>query len=264
MSAEENQAANNSGGDDVPLTVELLADLQAGLLDDATAAQVRRRVRADPDATAVLRALNRVRGDVAALATDTGSAPDPPPEVAARHAEMLAAMLRSTGPTTPTPPRYRRAAHALRPGSGLAKTAAAAAGLGAFIAAIGVGTAALMRTPTTAGPAPNAAPTAQHITVSSSNAVIPLTDDQLLGLLEHSPDYGPLRDPARRASCLSGLGYPVSTPILGARLIEINGRHGVLLVLPGETTDKVAVIAVPATCSAVDTGLLASTVLARR
>lgn len=35
---------------DPALTVELLADLQAGLLDDETAAQVRRRIRTDPEA----------------------------------------------------------------------------------------------------------------------------------------------------------------------------------------------------------------------
>ena len=37
-------------GADPPLTVELLADLQAGLLDDESAARVRRRVRDDPEA----------------------------------------------------------------------------------------------------------------------------------------------------------------------------------------------------------------------
>lgn len=44
---------------DPPLTVELLADLQAGLLDDATAARIRSRVRSDPQAQQILRALNR-------------------------------------------------------------------------------------------------------------------------------------------------------------------------------------------------------------
>ena len=69
---------------DPPLTVELLADLQAGLLDDDTAARVRRQVRADPEAEATLRALNQVRRDVAAVGADPTSAPDAPPDVIAR------------------------------------------------------------------------------------------------------------------------------------------------------------------------------------
>ena len=68
-----------SGSADPPLTVELLADLQAGLLDDDAAARVRRQVRADPDAQATLGALNRVRSEVAGLSADPASAPDPPP-----------------------------------------------------------------------------------------------------------------------------------------------------------------------------------------
>ena len=36
--------------DDPPLTVDSLADLQAGLHDDNTAARLRNKVRTDPDA----------------------------------------------------------------------------------------------------------------------------------------------------------------------------------------------------------------------
>src|ERR1700735_2610307 len=53
--------------DDPPLTVDSLADLQAGLHDDNTAARLRNQVRTDPDARQTMAALNRVRGDVAAL-----------------------------------------------------------------------------------------------------------------------------------------------------------------------------------------------------
>ena len=56
--------------DEPPLTVELLADLQAGLLDDESAARVRQRVRDNPEAERILRALNQVRCDVATLAAE--------------------------------------------------------------------------------------------------------------------------------------------------------------------------------------------------
>jgi hypothetical protein len=99
--------------------------------------------------------------------------------------------------------------------------------------------------------------------VSTPPMVIPLSQAQILGLLNRSPDYGPLNDPARRASCLTGLGYPASTQVLGAQQIDINARPGVLLVLRGDTPDNLVVLAVALNCSAADTGLLASTQVPR-
>jgi hypothetical protein len=248
MSAGEGPPA---GSADPPLTVELLADLQAGLLDDDTAARVRRQVRADPDAEATLRALNRVRSAVGAVGADPASAPDPPPAVTAR---ISAALRSASGSST------GGAAHSARPHTRPARLIAGVAGACAVVAAIGLGTAALVNAPT---PMPSTQITAEHITVSTPPMAIPLSQAQLLGLLDRSPDYGPppgpLNDPARRASCLTGLGYPASTRVLGAQTIEINARPGVVLVLPGDTPDSLTVFAVALNCSAADTGLLVST-----
>ena len=237
---------------DPPLTVELLADLQAGLLDDDAAARVRKRVREDPQAEHILRALNQVRRDLAAMGADPTSAPDVPPQVTAR----ITAALRSAGEVQP----HRGAAHSARPHIRPARVAVTVAGVGAVLAAVGLGTAALINTPE---PAPSTPVTAEHITVSTPPMTIPLSQAEILGLLNRSPDYGPLSDPARRASCLGGLGYPASTQVLGARPIEINTRPGVLLVLPGGAPDDLAVFAVAPNCSAADTGLLANTQVPR-
>jgi hypothetical protein len=246
-------AADRDAADaDPPLTVELLADLQAGLLDDDSAARVRKRVRDDPQAEEIMRALNQVRCDVATMGADPTSAPDVPPQVTAR----ISAALRSAGDAQAP----SGAVHSARPRIRPAKVAAMAAGGGAVLAAMGVGTAALINAPE---PAPSAPATAQHITVSTPPMTIPLSRAEILGLLKHSPDFGPLTDPARRASCLSGLGYPASTQVLGARPIEINARPGVLLLLPGEAPDNLAVVAVATDCSAADTGLLANTQIPR-
>jgi hypothetical protein len=232
------------------LTVELLAELQAGLLDDDTAARVRARVRADPDAAQTLRGLNRVRRDVAALGAHP---PDPAPAgVVAR----VGAALRSAAPPDPSSP----AAHAARPGNTRARLAVALAGLAATAAAIGVGAAALVTTPS---PAPSTPTTAQHITVTRPLAVIPLSDPQIFALLARAPDYGELTDPQRRASCLSGLGYPASAALLAAQPIELTSRPAELLVLPGTAPDTLAVLAVAPSCSSADTGLLAQRVVHR-
>ncbi|OBJ51847.1 hypothetical protein [Mycobacterium sp. 1423905.2] len=240
MSAAEN---------DPPLTVELLADLQAGLLDDDTAARVRNRVRTDPEAQRMLLGLQQVRHDVAAVGAD----PDSAPEVPAAVTDKVSAALRSAPSTT-------GAAHAARPPLRPARIAAGIAGLVAVAVAIWVGTTALLREPP---PAPSAPTTAQHITVSTPPATIPLSAAEIRDLLNQPPDYGPLTTAGMRASCLGGLGYPTSVQVLGARQIEINARPLVLLVVPGDTPDSLAAFAVALNCSAADTGLLASTVVPR-
>jgi hypothetical protein len=248
----------DDAGAEPALTVELLADLQAGLLDDEAAARVRRQVRANPAAEGVLRALNQVRRDVAAVGTDPTSAPEPRPEATARIAEALG----SAGP--PRESASGGAAHSARPHIRPTRIAAGVAGLTAVLAAIGFGTVALLNAP---APTPSTEVTAEHITVSTPPMVIPLSQAEILGLLDRSPDFGPvggpLNDPQRRASCLSGLGYPASTRVLGARPIEINARPGVVLVLPADTPQNLAVFAVSLNCTAADTGLLADTQIPR-
>ncbi|OBA81832.1 hypothetical protein A9W99_12775 [Mycobacterium sp. 1164966.3] len=232
---------------DPPLTVDLLADLQAGLLDDDVAARVRSRVRADPEAEDILRALNRVRTDLGDLGADSNSAAPP---------AGVTAALRSSA-----------AAHSARPPIRPGRLIAVVAGSGALIVAVGLGTSALLNAPQ---PTSSTQATADHITVpgpaTGATAALPLSQAQILELLDHSPDYGShgaLEDPPRRASCLRGLGYPPSTSVLGARPVEVNSRPAVLLVLPGDTPQDLAVFAVGLNCSAVDTGLLASTQVPR-
>jgi hypothetical protein len=244
----------DDAGADPPLTADALADLQAGLLDDDTAARLRKKVRADPDAKQTMDALNRVRRDIAALGADASSAPDVAPGVIDR----VAAALRAERPE-----RSRlRAAHTIRRGSlpRSARVAVAAAGLAAVAAAVWLGTAALIKTPSST---PSRPTTAEHITVSRPPTTIPLSDQQILALLDREPDFGPFADPQRRTSCLAGLGYPAAARVLAARQIEIAGRPAIVLVLPGDTPGTVRALAVTPTCSSVNTGLLADRIVNR-
>jgi anti-sigma factor RsiW len=234
-------------GDDPPLTVHTLADLQAGLLDDDTAAKLRKRVRTDPHAAQLMDALNRVRRDVADL--DGSSAPEVDPAVV----DGVSAALRADQPG---------AAHSVRPGRlpRSARIAVAGTGLAAVAVAIWLGTSALLKAP---APTQSEPTTIDHITVSRPPATIPLSDQEILGQLDRVPDFGPLADPQRRASCLAGLGYPADTRLLGARPVDIAGRPAVLLLLPGDTPGAVTALAVAPTCSSIDTGLLADRIVNR-
>ncbi|OBI83017.1 hypothetical protein [Mycobacterium asiaticum] len=217
-----------SDDNDPPLTVELLADLQTGLLDDDTAARVRRQIRTDPQAAEQLQALQRVRTDLAAAGATSSEQP--------------------------------RAAHAARPPVRPARLIAGIAGVCAVVAAVAVGTTALLHEPP---PTASTPATANHITVSTPVPVIPLSDQEIRGLLHRAPDFGALTNGAQRASCLAGLGYPASAQVLGAQPVDVNARPGVVLVMPGDTPDTVIAYAVALNCSAADTGMLASTAIPR-
>ncbi len=216
----------DDAGADPPLTVESLADLQAGLLDDDTAARLRKKVRADPHARQTMDALNRVRRDIAAVGADGSSAPDVDPDVVDR----ITAALRAERPGRTA----RRAAHTISPGRlpRAARVAVGVTGLVAAAVAAWLGTAALITAP---APAPSRPTTAEHITVSRPPRTIPLSDQQILALLDNQPDFGPLADPQRRVSCLAGLGYPSDARVLGARPVQIAGRPAVVLLLPADT-----------------------------
>jgi hypothetical protein len=240
----DDDARHESG----PIMPESLADLQAGLLDDAAAAALRERVRTDPDAAAMLAALDRIRGDLADLGTDEPSAPDVPAEVTARVGAALQAA-----------PPPRRPAHSFRH-TPRWQMVGVVAGIGAAAIGIVLGLMMLVRAPAPSFPA---GPTAKSITVSRPASDLPLSAPQIAGLLSRSPDYGALADPQRRASCLSALGYPPATAVLGAGPVDMHGRPAVLILLPADTPKTVRALIVEPDCNAAHTGLLASTVVSR-
>jgi hypothetical protein len=241
----------NAGHEPQPITPELLADLQAGLLDDDTAAALRQRIRTDPDAAEMLAALDRVRRDLADLATDDASAPDVPAEVTARVGAALQAAPPHRTPSAP--------AHSVRH-TPRWQLVALVAGVGAAVVGVVVGALMLVRDP---APTRSAGPTAESITVSRPATELPLSDPQIVGLLSHSPDYGPLAEPQRRASCLSGLGYSAATPLLGAQPVDMHGRPAVLLVLAADTPKKLLALVVEPDCNSAHSGLLANTLVTR-
>lgn len=147
--------------------------------------------------------------------------------------------------------------HAARPPLGPPR-AMTVAGAVAATAAVAIGTVALLRTPAADEITP-----VRKMTVDSTTPPFPLSAGDLVWLLGRPPDLGPLADPGRRASCLSGLGYPASAPVLGARPLraaaDTDDADSVILVLEGDDSGRLTAVAVPATCSAADTGLIAET-----
>ena len=197
---------SEDAGHDSPLTVDDLADLQAGLLDDETAARLRKKVRDDPDAQQTIDALNRVRRDVAALGSDASSAPAVAPAVV----DGIGAALRAQRPG----PGRSRPAHTVRSGRlpRSARIAVAVAGLVAAAAAVWLGTAALIAAP---APTPSRPTTVEHITVSRPPAMIPMSDQQILALLDRRTGLRPTRRTATPRLLPGRLGLSGGRPGAG-------------------------------------------------
>src|SRR3569833_3390178 len=88
-----------------PWSVDVLADLHAGVLDDAQAAELWALVTADPEAREILAALDATQAELASLAD--APAPPMPAEFAARLDAALAAEAAARFPerTQPSAPQ---------------------------------------------------------------------------------------------------------------------------------------------------------------
>jgi hypothetical protein len=244
---DDSTPATPGPDDDTPVTLEQLAELQAGLLDDATAARLRQRIRDDPELARRLAALDQVRRDLAGL--DATPAPETPAEVTAQ----IGAALRAAQPGRPGPPTHA-ASHQIP-----WRRTAAVLGVTAAAAGIGVGTVVLLDD-SEHPPASATGPTAEYLKAPRHSGM-PLPDRQIVGLLSRAPNLGPLADAAHRDSCLRGLGYATDTPVLGATTLDSDGGPQVVLVLPGTAPKTVMALLVTAKCNAADAGLLADAVL---
>jgi hypothetical protein len=229
------------------LDPELLADLDAGVLDDDRAAQVRAAAAADPRATAVLAALAATRADLAAL-------PDPPvpAHVAAQWDAALAAEAGRPGARTPgaTPPtgagRRHRAGRIRRFRPRPAQVAAA------VLAAVLAGSLFWARP---AVPDAGRLPSLDQVDLAgAARAALGATDT------------GGLADPGRRAACLRFVAPPgvaPDAPLLGGRRVETGGAEAVLLLLSTGELGRFHVVVVDAGCGPDGGRLLRSEVIGR-
>ena len=241
-------ARATAAGRPMPITPEMLADLQAGLLDDATA----RGCAGGLHRSRCRRGLGRRR---------------------ARHGDGAGGRRAAGRPTqaggTSTPVgssrsrRLRRkAAHAARgsrPRSRRLRRLGALAGLFAAVVAVGLGAVMLVRPP----PAPSSGPTAEHVTVSPRRTVYRCPTRRSSGCLPTGPTTGrsPTRNAERPASTAWAIRRPPRCSVPGPWTSP--AALGVLLVLPGDTAKTVVALVVAPNCSAAGTELLASTVVTR-
>ncbi|MGX7823759.1 hypothetical protein ACTG9Q_01580 [Actinokineospora sp. 24-640] len=232
------------GPDGPPWPVDLLADLHAGVLEPSRAADVRARVGADPDARAVLDALDSVRADLSGY----GAAPAPPmPEhFAARlDAAMAEEARRAFGKPAPVvdlAAARRKRGRLAGWGVGVLATAAAAVAV-AFVALPD----SQDTTGGVAAPQPAASQPAAEPPLALSQGDIGASVNDVVGARE----YGPLDDKAGLDRCLGANDLdPAEEQIVGVRPVTLEGKPGVMALMLTSQPGTFRVLVVAPDCSA--------------
>lgn len=245
------------------LSADLLADLDAGLLDPTRAAEVRAAAARDPHAAAVLAALAATRADLGELAD-----PPVPAHYAARWDAALAA---EAAAPSPAPAEHRDGADNARPeplagvpersDPDIPRPTASPPGASRRL---GASPARRRRTPFSrrrvrpalVAAAVLAATLVAGVVWAPREADPPLSLDGVdlarAGLTVRGDfDVGDLADPARRAGCLRAVAPPGVSPdalLLGGRDVVVDGRDGVLLLLAGGGPGRLQVVVVEPGC----------------
>lgn len=263
--AEGGSMTKQPGGAAVPAgppwSVDVLSDLHAGVLEDAQAERLWPQVMADPEAMAVIDALDSTRTDLAAL-RDIPAVPMPA-DVAARIDAALAQEAPLSAPQTP----FQASGTPVSPGtaqppaesvsgpadSGVAPVVDLAAarrrrnkqlGLGAGLLTAAAAAVAIAVIPgnTIGGDPRGVLPPSGPTALTSEDVGKGL--GSTLGKLE----YGPLKNEARLVECLRANRIDPKIRPVGVREVTIDGTPAVLAVF---TTGKLAqyrMVAFPTDC----------------
>ncbi len=232
-----------------PWPLDVLADLHARALDEAAAARLWPRVQADPEAMAVIAALEATSADLGALRD--APAPPIPATVAARIDTALAAEdgHASDGPAAPvTDLAAARRRRNRRLGWGAGLLAAAAALVAAVVIAVPTGT--------TGG-----TPMAEQ-TQGNGGAPLALRGDNMgagLGKALGVRDYGPLENRARLDECREAAGLDPDVRPVGVRPVTIDGHPAVLVVLTTGEFARYRLVAFAPDCGPGTPGVLKDT-----
>ncbi|GLZ33038.1 hypothetical protein Lesp02_52260 [Lentzea sp. NBRC 105346] len=221
---------------DPPWSLDLLADLHAGVLDERTEAELRPRVMADPDARAVLEALDATVMDLHNLP------PIPMPrEVADRIDAALAAEARPAAPVVSLDEARKRRNRRLGLGGGVLAAAAAAIGIALVVA-----------------PQNNTAdqpPGAQQTQTSDkpvSGPPLAVKEGEFAAAVPEvlkAQNYGPLDNQDRLAGCLKGGGITSTAKPLGISPVSLKGKTAVMAILPGGAPGQFRIVVLdPDTC----------------
>ncbi|WET79676.1 hypothetical protein P3102_37705 [Amycolatopsis sp. QT-25] len=220
-----------------PWSVDVLADLHAGVLDEREAAELWPLVNADPAASAIIEALEATTADLAELANEPVA--PMPAEFAARLDAALAAEMRVSpafqgafeGPREQAAPVVDLAAARRRRnkrigwGAGIATVAAAA------IAAVAIVVPTTQQSTPGGVAQPPPTPTGPSVGGDGGGA------EALVGKAIGVRDFGSLKTEERLDACVAAAGMDADVRPEGIRPVNVAGKDGVMAIY---TTGKLA------------------------
>ena len=243
-----------------PWSVDVLADLHAGALDAKQSTALWAQVNHDPEAQAVLAALDAVKRDLDSL----GDAPvEPMPAHFA--AQLDAAIATEAGRSQPAPVRQQPRQSGVAPVVDMAEarrkrtkrmgwaagvlTAAAAAVAVTFVSLPGGEEAGTPQAGNNMNSSSEGAPNATPPLALTGQNLGPAIN----GLQDHE-DYGPFEDEAEFKACLTDLAKIDDPEVIGAREVTLDGTEGVAALLArGEDGKRFRLVIVDPGCTTVIT-----------
>lgn len=231
-----------------PWSVDLLADLHAGALEPAHASRVWAQVNQDPQAQAVLRALDSTTGNLREL----GAAPVPPmpAEYAARldavianEARSRAGVAQGAAPVASLSEARCKRNRRFAIGGGLVAAAAA-------VAAIAV---AVLPGVNNGGNGGGVAATLPGPSDSGGGAPLAVRSNDMgaaFGSTQNHHDLGAFKDEAALNACRGANGVPANAQTMGVRPVTLDGHPAMLILTTTGKKAEFRLLFVENTCSA--------------
>ncbi|GAA1250671.1 hypothetical protein GCM10009676_41750 [Prauserella halophila] len=244
-----------NGGADGSVSVDVLADLHAGALSESEAAELWPRVNADPEARAVIEALEAAQADLGSLQDEP--AEPMPADVAARIDAALADEQRTreqqdagTNVVSLDRARSRRKKQGMAAGF-VAVAAAVVAAVAIVVPNLGGGD----ETSGVAQPAPSEqSGDSDAGAPSDGSGPLALTTDDgdltsAIDDIQTMRDYGPLETRSRFDACVQAAGADTNKEPAGVRPVTIDGEEAVLALYTTGELAQFRMVAVSPDCS---------------
>lgn len=244
-----------------PFSMELLADLHAGVLRESVSEELWPRVRRDPEAVRVLAALDAVTATLAASGNELARGEAMPPAVAERIDRALAAaenpVSSTAGPLEP--PRDQTPVTPIASRRRVPRTVMVVGAAAAVAVVIGITTAVAFVSSSNDDAGSETVAQAPGLVVDPPPLVIDSNrlDSSLAYDVMANRGANELIDSVALPDCLQANGFDRFSVVLGSAAVELDGRSGIMLVIPRNgASSGLTLLAVEPTCGVDNPGTL--------
>ncbi|QUD82733.1 hypothetical protein J8M97_24200 [Gordonia polyisoprenivorans] len=240
MTDDDLRSAGSPRFPDPPYSVDLLTDLDAGVLEPDVAAHIRSRLADDSGAREVLAALEGLRVDLRDLPVPE----QPVPEwVDARTQQTLARIAAEVGSGSDITPLARR-----RPLRSAPRAAALLSVAAAVLVAVIVGVVLVSHSARTGAPSTGAQADGTRTASSSLAPSVAATGAAAALSVLGRTDGAPFASTAALRRCTAANGVAAETPVLGSGPVMVNGVRQVVILLATGTAGRFLALVVGPEC----------------